>query len=265
MSRERDEGLEVAYDELRLSHEEFGSVGMPLLFVHGLGCDRTDFSYQIERFGRERRVVAVDLRGHGQSIRPEGDYSVPTFADDLARLCSELELERPAIVGHSMGGQVALDLAARYPGFPGAVVMLDSTVLPPSRFTEFLRPFSAAMRTPGYREALHRFFEYAFAPTDNPGRKERLLERISLIPQHVAQPSWESVFSAWDGAAAAAGCETPVLYVDHGSPVCDLDHLRELCPQLLQGKTVGAGHWAMLEVPEQVDAMIGRLLEMVRV
>ena len=192
MSRERDEGLEVAYDELSLSYEEFGSVGMPLLFVHGLGCDRTDFSYQIERFGRERRVVAVDLRGHGQSIRPEGDYSVPTFADDLARLCSELELERPAIVGHGMGSQVEGDLAARYPGLPGAVVMLDSTVLPPRRFTEFLRPFSAAMPTPGYKEALRRFFKYAFAPADNPGRKERLSS---------ASPSYPSTWRSHHGRA----------------------------------------------------------------
>lgn len=114
MSREKSEELEVACDELGLSYEEIGSGGMPLLFVHGLRCDRKDFSRQIERFGQERRVVAVDLRGHGKSDRPEGDHSVPTFADDLARLCSEIELERPMVVGHSMGGQVALDLAARY-------------------------------------------------------------------------------------------------------------------------------------------------------
>jgi pimeloyl-ACP methyl ester carboxylesterase len=139
--------------------------------------------------------------------------------------------------------------------------MLDSAVLPPQRFIEFLQPFSEAMRTPDYREALLRFFGYAFAPADDPGRKERILERMSLAPQNVARQAWESVFSTWDGASAAAACEAPILYVDHGSPNCDLARLRDLCPQLLDGKTVGAGHWAMLETPEQVDAMIVRFLE----
>jgi pimeloyl-ACP methyl ester carboxylesterase len=73
----------------------------------------------------------VDLRGHGESDAPHQDYTMAVFADDLAWLCTELALMRPIVVGHSMGGNVALELAARYPGLPSSLVMIDSVVLPP--------------------------------------------------------------------------------------------------------------------------------------
>ena len=76
--------------------------------------------------GRGHRVVAVDLRGHGQSDKPHQRYTMQVFADDLAWMCDQRNLVRPVVVGHSMGGIVAFDLAARYPALPCAVVMLDA-------------------------------------------------------------------------------------------------------------------------------------------
>jgi pimeloyl-ACP methyl ester carboxylesterase len=60
----------------------------------------------------------VDLRGHGRSDKPNGRYSMQAFADDLAWMCDQLKLEKPLFIGHSMGGVVAFDLAARYPDLP---------------------------------------------------------------------------------------------------------------------------------------------------
>src|SRR5262245_31574317 len=105
---------------VRLAYEERGRGAPPMVFVHGIACDHSHFTPQFDHFGRNHRVVAVDLRGHGQSDKPEGDYSLTLYTEDLAWLCEALGLYRPVIVGHSLGGVIALDLAARYPELPAA-------------------------------------------------------------------------------------------------------------------------------------------------
>ena len=167
------------------------------------------------------------------------------------------------MVGHSLGGQIAIELAARHPTLPTAIVALDAAIVPPARFAAALPPITAGLRTPAYRDVLRGFFARAFAPLDDAERKDHILDRLAALPQGVLIPLWDG-FAAWDGAAAAWACQVPALYVDHGTPNCDLDRLRALCPHLIDGKTVGAGHWAMLEVPGQVNAMIDRFLACIR-
>src|SRR5688572_6225426 len=88
---------------VRLSYQEAGRAGPPMLFVHGFGGDTRHFEPQMEHFQRTRRVVAIDRRGHGQSDKPEGPYSVPAIAEEVAWTARELGLHRPVIVVHSMG------------------------------------------------------------------------------------------------------------------------------------------------------------------
>jgi pimeloyl-ACP methyl ester carboxylesterase len=107
-----------------LAFEETGTGAPPIVLVHDLGSDHTCFASQLERFSSQHRVVAVDLRGHGQSGRSPRDCTVAVLADDLVWLGLELGLDRPVVLGQGLGGLVALDLAARYPEIPAAVVLV---------------------------------------------------------------------------------------------------------------------------------------------
>ena len=71
------------------------------------------FKKMIGEWGNQEPNLSSDLRGHGRSDVPHQDYTMAAFADDLAWPCTELELTKPVVVGHSMGGNVALKLAAR--------------------------------------------------------------------------------------------------------------------------------------------------------
>lgn len=120
-------------DGVNLFYGETAGGDPPILFVHGWRCDHTYFVPQFERYAeRGHRVVAVDLRGHGQSDKPEGSYAMGVFADDVAWVCERIGLEKPVVIGHSMGDIVAFDLAARYATLPSAVVMLDAAIVLPS-------------------------------------------------------------------------------------------------------------------------------------
>lgn len=243
---------------IALCYEEAGKGTPPIALVHGLAGDHTFMTPQFEHFRLDHRVVSVDLRGHGQS-EPQQEYTIAGFADDLAWLCNELGVYKPVLIGHSLGGMITLDLAARYPDVPAAVVALDATIVPPVGTDMWLQPITQGLRTPAYRDILRQFLEGNFAPTDDPQRKARLVDQMVAAPQQVVVSTWDGMF-AWDSAAAAAACHVPVLYIDTGVPNVDLQRFHELCPQLIVGKTIGSGHFLELEVPEQVNAMIDRFL-----
>ncbi len=83
----------------------------PLVFVHGLSSYMGFWEYQLPAFQEQRRVLALDLPGYGMSGRPDAPYTPPWFAEVIVAWMDEVGLEEVVLVGHSMGGQVALTLA----------------------------------------------------------------------------------------------------------------------------------------------------------
>lgn len=246
-------------DGVSLSVYESGKGGIPLLFIHGNSCDHTFLAPQIEHFVEQRRVFALDMRGHGASDKPEGDYTFARLADDLAEVAQKRGWPSVVAVGHSMGGMVALELAMRHPGLVVGIACLDSTVLtPPGRPTR-MHSLLEGLRSPAWKGYFRRYFESSFGPEDDTERRQAILERMLDTPQHVVV----SIFEQWrlaDGAAAARACRVPFLYVASSRPRMDVAQLRELCPQLVAAQVAGAGHFLTLEVPDQVNAMLERFL-----
>jgi pimeloyl-ACP methyl ester carboxylesterase len=89
--------------------------GAPVLFVHGLGGRWQNWLENIPRIAARRRVVALDLPGFGRSQMPTEPPSIPHYADVVEQLCDRLELDAVVLVGNSMGGFVAAELALRHP------------------------------------------------------------------------------------------------------------------------------------------------------
>ena len=120
-------------DGTKLAYLDSGGTGRPVALVHGWCCDHSFFEPQLEHFSRVgRRVITFDLRGHGASGAPAGHYTMGLFADDIAWCLEKLGAQRPVVIGHSMGGIIAFELAARFPDLPAAIIMLDSSVVRPA-------------------------------------------------------------------------------------------------------------------------------------
>jgi pimeloyl-ACP methyl ester carboxylesterase len=246
-----------------LAYAESGAGPKSMLFVHGWACDHTTFEAQIDYFRYSHRVVAVDLKGHGASDAQHQEYTVSGFADDLASLCRELRLDRPIVVGHSMGGTIALDLAARYGNLLSAVVLIDSVILPDPAFLEALRPFAQALDGDQYRNALRQTVSTLFLESDDQWRKAKLLSAMAAVPQHVLASAFRNHITEYDAAPAAERCRLPIAYIAAAARLADLDRFRDLCPQLMIGQTLGSGHFSPLEVPDQVNDMIERFCAIV--
>ncbi len=101
---------ETTVNGLSLFYREDGE-GIPLVLLHGLGSSGRDWEYQYPAFTARYRTVAPDLRGFGRSGRPPGPYPVEQHADDVFALAGTLGLDRFHVLGLSMGGAVALQMA----------------------------------------------------------------------------------------------------------------------------------------------------------
>jgi len=247
-------------DGIRLACDEAGEGDPPMVLVHGWCCQRSYMRPQLEHFSRRYRTLAIDLRGHGESDVPEaGAYAIERHSDDIAELCQRLGVRRPVVVGHSMGGAIALALAARFPDVPSAIVMLDGAVLFPAHLAGALPAVIETWRGQDFRERLRPFVEGMFIASDDAALRRRIIEDMLAQPQHVVIAEIESLV-AFDGETAAKACTTPSLYIGSAEPVADMGRLKELMPGCLRAQTAGAGHFHQLEVPEQVNIMIERFL-----
>jgi pimeloyl-ACP methyl ester carboxylesterase len=250
-------------DGVGLAYEEAG-VGEPaILLVHGWGSDRSAMKRILEWAQNSRRTVAVDLRGFGESDAPEQSYSIEAFSDDLAFMAAHLGLGKPIIVGHSMGGMIALDFASRLPEQTSAAVVLESMILAP-QLLDGLRPILAGIRNEDFREVVARLMSYLCGPRFDPQERSRLVAVARSCHQHVLTSAMEGIL-AFDSEEVTREVKCPLLYVGTAEQYADLRRLRAICPQVVTGQLVGCGHYFPLEVPEQLCPMIARFIQLTAV
>src|SRR3954471_9756657 len=105
--------------------------GPPLLLLHGIGNSAQTWAGVIEKLAAQHTVLAPDLLGHGSSDKPRGDYSIAGYANGMRDLLSVLDLEQVTVVGHSLGGGIALQFAYQFPERCERLVLVGSGGLGP--------------------------------------------------------------------------------------------------------------------------------------
>ncbi len=112
-------------DDFDLYYETAGS-GTPLLLIHGLGSSARDWEAQTAAFAKDYFVIAIDLRGHGRSGDPPGPYHIVDFARDLTQLLDHLQCGPAHVVGVSLGGGIAFQLALDAPQRVRSLTVVNS-------------------------------------------------------------------------------------------------------------------------------------------
>lgn len=245
---------------VRLAYEVAGAGDPPMVFVHGWCCDRSYFAPQVRHFSAGHAVATVDLRGHGESSRPEpgpGVYDIAVLAGDVLAVAAAAGLGRPVLVGHSLGALAGLVCAAR-PGAIRALVMVDPPPITNEPAKAFFRESVDAVRADGDRSWRTAVAAGMFLPTDTV-RRQAIIAAFSAAPPDIAADVLRAM-GEFDGAAVLRGATVPVLSIGSAGPANSAADLRAACPQITIGQTVGAGHFIQLEVPDQANAMIDRFL-----
>ena len=244
---------------VRLAYDTAGAGDPPMIFIHGWACDRSYFAPQFRHFAARHAVVAMDLRGHGESSRPEpgrGAYDIDVLAGDVLAVAGAAVTGPPVLVGHSLGALIGLACAAR-PGAIHALVMVDPAPITNERAKAFFRESVGAVAADDGGEWRIKFVEGMFLPTDT-ARRAAIIAQMPSTPPGIAAEIMR-VMGEFD-AATLARAAVPVASIGSAVPANASADLRRLCPAITIGQTVGAGHFNQLEVPDQVNAMIERFL-----
>lgn len=125
MPKVQANGIEIYY--------EASGAGEPLLLIAGFACDLTIWSPLATTLASQYRVIVFDNRGVGRSSAPDAPYSIRQMAEDVAGLLNEIGVAHAHIAGHSMGGQIAQELALTYPEKVRSLMLLASCVKPDER------------------------------------------------------------------------------------------------------------------------------------
>jgi pimeloyl-ACP methyl ester carboxylesterase len=103
-----------------------GGAGKPVLILaHGITDYGLNYAFLAEKFAADYDIILYDARGHGYSDKPDGPYDLATHMADLVGLIKALKIEKPILMGHSMGGSTITLLAASYPDLPRAIILED--------------------------------------------------------------------------------------------------------------------------------------------
>jgi len=242
-----------------MAGEEHGEGGTPLLLVHGWCCDRRFLQPQLEELSASGRVVAIDLPGHGASAEHPG-LGLEGAVDAVVHLIEELELERPLVAGHSMGGTVALALAERRPDLCRGIAMFDSLVCLPASLDPAAEGLSLLLATDRCAEALGGFVEDFLLRPDTPAPlRERVLSTMTRIAPEVALTYFESMRD-FDDRGALKACEVPVLFTAVDNSLAQIGEMTDLNADVEVVHFSGVSHFHPIESPEETTRELARFL-----
>jgi pimeloyl-ACP methyl ester carboxylesterase len=237
-----------------LSQAERGS--LPVVLVHSLAGNSSQWSAQLEHLHRARRAVALDLRGHGRSEPPRnGDYSIAGMAGDIAAVADTLGLERFVLVGHSMGGGVALAYAGKYPERVAGLVLVDpigdAKQIPPDEAKSFLAGFESS-----YDSSSQAYWTSIAGPDS--GVRDRLLHDLRATPKETVTHALRSVMQ-FDPDPALDRYPGPKLSIV--TPYNNMPFsLHRLGRGFAHYVVTGTGHWIQLDKPDEFNRLLDEFL-----
>ena len=254
---------------LKLSFDEYGG-GPPLVLLHGLFGSSTNWRTIARQLGKSRRVLAVDLRNHGESPHAD-DMSYPAMVEDLLELVQRECDGRADVMGHSMGGKAAMGLALTHPDAVDRLIAVDIAPVDYGHGEVFERYIELLKAVPLDEITSRRAADELLAPgIPQPAIRAFLLQ--NLRAQH-DRWSWRINLDAIADSieviagfpfAAAEPFDGPTLFVGGGASdyVQERYHpiIKRLFPRARIERIKDAGHWVHAEQPEALLARIEEFL-----
>jgi len=250
----------IKLDNLNLYYEVNGN-GQPLLFIHGLGSSTRDWDLQVQAFSKTYQVITFDLRGHGQSDKPAGPYSMSMFASDTAGLLRSLGIESAHVVGLSLGGGVAFQLATDSPNLIKTMVIVNSAPeLVIRTFKDRLGAWQRFMivRLLGMRRMGEVLSKRLFPKAEQAALQTTFVERWAENDPQAYQEAMRAMIG-WSvtDKLGSIQCPTLVITADQDySPVSLKEAYTKLMPNAQLVVIPDAHHATPVEQPERFNATL---------
>ena len=259
---EEEQGPAYEYAETaagRLRYTEQGEGAETVLLVHGFGGDLDNWLFNIDALAAGSKVVALDLPGHGPSPAPIPEPSVPGLANTVLELMDAAGVEAAHLVGHSLGGAIALAIAGSAPGRVRSVALICSAGLGPEINRDYIDGFVSSASRRQLKPVLENLFADAGlvnrSLVDGVLRYKRL-DGVTESLEALADGVFPAGAQSWVEPGVIAGLEVPVLVVwgaeDRIVPAAHAEAAAGATIEVIEG----AGHMVQMEASPRVNALI---------
>lgn len=258
--------MDLDVNGTRLHVTEEGT-GHAVLFLHGMGCDGTDWEPQVDAFADRYRCITIDHRGHGRSDREVGDgYSIARFAADARAVLDHLGVDRAHVVGLSMGGMIAQQLTLDDPERVCTLSLLD-TFARPGPMADGMGAMADQVEAGGLDALAGGFQAMVFAAATT-GTKPELVERFDAqfranTPACLAADM--RAIAGIDVYDRLGSIAAPTVVLcgaeDNLTPLPMAEELAAAIPGATLEIVPDAGHFSNIENPEVVNRILAKQLE----
>ena len=247
--------IAIAPDGVHVQYRIYGKGEPALVFIHCWSCDSNYWREQIQPFKQKYTLVTVDLAGHGGTDGNRTDWTMARFGQDVATALAAVPNQQIILVGHSMGGNVAIEAARLLKGRVIGIIGVDTfksigAPLPTrAQVDAAVKPFEADFI--GTTRSM--VSEHFFTAHADPQLKQKIAYDMSLSPPRVALPSLRAIVE-YDFAEPLRDVNVPIVAInsDLGEPVNEV-RIRKFLPKYRQVTLAGDGNFLMMEDPARFN------------
>ena len=240
--------------------------GPPLLLIHGLGSSSDDWAFQREDFSRRHTLILPDLRGSGRSGKPPGPYSIHQFATDLWALLDAVEIKYTDILGFSLGGAVAQEMALMRPHAVRGMVLCNALA---NYRTDTWRKWAEAhlqvamVRTLGLRRTAKLIANRLFPHEDQAPKRQRVIDVVGANPRAAYLASIHALIG-WSvlERLSALRCQTLIIAAEFDyTPLADKRAEAARYPNMTFQVMIGSRHGTPFDATERFNECVLAFLD----
>jgi pimeloyl-ACP methyl ester carboxylesterase len=253
----------VAADGVHVQYRVYGSGEPAIVLIHGWSCDSNYWREQVPELAKKYTVVTVDLAGHGGTDGNRSEWTMTRFGQDVAAAVGTVPNEKLILVGHAMGGPVAVEAARllknRVIGIIGVDAFKSIGKPPPTKaqVDAIMKKFEADFI--GQTRSI--VTSHFLAPGANEDLKRKVAYDMSLSSPRVGIPSMRAVME-YDFAGPLKDVSVPIVAINSnlGEPVNEA-RIRKVLPKFRQVVLEGTGHFLMMEAPARFNPALETEIE----
>ena len=238
--------------------------GPPVLLLHGFGGDINIWVFNQEALAEAGRTVyALDLPGHGQSSKDEGEGNLGSFVDVVAGFLDEMKIEKAHFVGHSMGGAIAGSFALAHPARVASLILIDSAGLGEEINADYIEGFIAANRRREMKTTLSLLFANPDLVTRNLVNDELRFKRMDGVDEALRATA-DKVFPNGKQADVPdlSSLDVPILAIwGRDDKIVPVAHSENLPDEARVEVLENTGHMPQMEAAGRVNRLIGGFLD----
>jgi 3-oxoadipate enol-lactonase len=270
----RDAGndIKVTVNNLTVSYNDEGQDGAPvIIFVHGFPFNKSMWDEQLKVLKENYRVIAYDVRGHGNSDAGTEDFSIDLFANDLINFMDELKIDKTILCGLSMGGYIALNAVDNYPDRFDALILCDTNCIADTPDVKEKRMQAIeSIKKNGVEKFADESIKNLFAPESFSTKKAEIAAVRNMIVNTTKESLYETLRAFYERKETCSKLKNfslPTLIIvgkeDKVTPVTAAQLIRENIEESFLYMLEHAGHLSNLENPVEFNKQLEEFISTV--